>query len=302
MPSDPGPISAAGGLLWRPAHKRRNGPAIEIALVHRPRYKDWSLPKGKARRRETPPMTAAREVLEETGMTAVIGRRLTVVHYKVTGALKSVEYFAAKLQHGHFTANREVDEIRWLTPDQARSELTYEFDRAVLDTFLLHPASVTSLVLVRHARAGVRESFDGPDAKRPLDSKGRKQARALRRELAPFGPQAVFSAPVERCRATVAGVAKDIGSRLRLEESLTEAAYRENPAAARRLLSYLARVGEPAVVCSQGGVIPGVVKSLAGRADLTIGSTGTPKSAYWLLSFDGPTLVQADPFPAPAVS
>lgn len=296
MPNDPAPIYAAGGLLWRQA-----GKAVEVALVHRPRYQDWSLPKGKANRRETPPLTAHREVLEETGFHSVIGRRLTIVRYAVATGPKLVEYFTAHAIGGEFVPNREVDQLRWLSIARARALVTYEFDRAVLDTFALQPASLTSLVLVRHARAGVRESWAGPDARRPLDSKGKKQAAALRRELAPFGPKAVFSAPIERCRATVAPLAKTLGLKIRSEEALTEDAYRDNPAAARRLVSYLARIGEPVAVCSQGGVIPGVVKSLASRADLKIAHPGTPKAGYWVLTFDGTTLVQADPYLPPAV-
>ncbi|MEO5833107.1 MAG: NUDIX hydrolase [Nakamurella sp.] len=298
MPSDPTPVLAAGGLLWRPGPRDR----VEIALVHRPRYKDWSLPKGKANRGETPPMTAHREVLEETGFRTVLGRRLTTVHYAVDTGPKLVEYFAARAVGGDFVPNREVDKLRWLAPDDARGLVTYEFDRAVLDTFERQPTTVNSLVLVRHARAGVRESWDGPDEQRPLDVKGRGQAAALRLELAPFGPRSVFSAPVERCRATVAGLAKDYGLTVQLESVLGEESYREQPAGARRLLAALGAAGAPAVVCSQGGVIPGVVKSLASRADLKIGPTSTPKSAYWVLTFDGSDLVQADPHPAPGLS
>lgn len=298
MPSDPTPVHAAGGLLWRPGPRDR----VEIALVHRPRYKDWSLPKGKANRGETPPMTAHREVLEETGFRTVLGRRLTTVRYAVATGPKMVEYFAARAIGGDFVPNREVDKLRWLTPDDARGLVTYEFDRAVLDTFERQPTTVSSVVLVRHARAGVRESWDGPDERRPLDAKGRRQAAALRLELAPFGPCSVFSAPVERCRSTVAGLAKDHGLAVQLEPVLGEDSYRENPAGARRMLSALGAAGEPAVVCSQGGVIPGVVKSLASRADLKIGATSTPKSAYWVLTFDGPDLVQADPHPAPSLT
>lgn len=298
MPSDPAPISAAGGLLWR----RRSPDRAEVALVHRPRYKDWSLPKGKADPGETPPVTAHREVWEETGFRVQIGRRLTTVRYVVTAGPKLVEYFEARAVGGDFVPNREVDKLRWLEPDQARELMSYDFDRAVLDTFERQPVTATSLVLVRHARAGVRESWDGPDASRPLDAKGRKQSAALRRDLAPFGACAVFSAPVERCRATVAPLAEDLGLIVQPAEPMGEESYRENPAAARRLLSGLGAAGRPVVVCSQGGVIPGVIKSLAGRADLKIGSTSTPKSAYWVLTFDGATLVQADPHPAPGVS
>ena len=297
MPSDPTPVHAAGGLLWRPTRPGR----AEIALVHRPRYKDWSLPKGKAVRGETPVVTAHREVLEETGFRTLIGRRLTTVRYRVAAGPKEVEYFSAEVCDGEFVPNREVDKIRWLSPHDARDLMTYDFDRAVLDTFQRQPVTVTSVVLVRHARAGVRESWEGPDAARPLDPKGRKQAAALRRELAPFGARAVWSAPVERCRETVAGLARDLGLTVQLDPALSEEAYRENPAAARRLLARLGAAGRPVVVCSQGGVIPGVVKSLAGRAELTIGSTSTPKSSYWVLTFDGSSLVQADPHPAPTV-
>lgn len=298
MPNDPAPILAAGGLLWRPGPQGRP----EVAVVHRPRYKDWSLPKGKAVRGETSPVTAHREVLEETGFRALIGRRLTTVRYVVAAGPKQVEYFAARAVAGDFTPNREVDKLRWVGSEQARELMTYDFDRAVLDTFERQPVSVTSLVLVRHARAGVRESWDGPDASRPLDAKGRKQAAALRRELAPFGACAVWSAPVERCRETVTGVAKDAGLTVQLDAALGEDAYRENPSGARRALAQLGAAGRPVVVCSQGGVIPGVVKSLASRADLKIGPTSTPKSGYWVLTFDGTTLVQADPYPAPTVS
>ncbi len=298
MPSDPTPVHAAGGLLWRPGPRDR----AEVALVHRPRYKDWSLPKGKANRGETPPMTAHREVLEETGFRTVLGRRLTTVRYAVAAGPKQVEYFAARAVQGDFVPNREVDKLRWLAPDDARELVSYEFDRAVLDTFERQPTTVSSVVLVRHARAGVRESWDGPDDRRPLDTKGRRQAAALRLELAPFGPRAIISAPVQRCRSTVAGLAKDLGLTVQIEPTLGEEAYREHPAGARRLLSGLGAAGEPVVVCSQGGVIPGVVKTLASRAELKIGSTGTPKSAYWVLTFDGPELVQADSHPAPSLS
>lgn len=297
MPTDPAPIHAAGGLLWRPAPKH----TIEVALVHRPRYKDWSLPKGKANRGETPVMTAHREVLEETGFETVIGRKLTTVRYTVSTGPKQVDYFAARACGGAFTPNREVDRLQWVPLDKARSQVSYEFDVAVLDTFDLQPTTVTSVVLVRHARAGVRESWSGPDHRRPLDPKGRRQAAALRKELRPFGPVAVYSAPIERCRATVAPLAKDLGLKVRLDDALTEDTYRDDPAAARKLLASLGKLGETALVCSQGGVIPGVVKSLASRSELKIGPTSTPKSAYWVLTFDGMTLVQADPHPAPSV-
>ncbi len=293
-------IQAAGAVLWRPS--RRFG--VQVALVHRPRYDDWSLPKGKAEPGEVPIVTAAREVEEETGCRAAIGRSLTTVSYKANGGSKTVHYFAAKRISGSFVANKEVDELQWLPVAKAAELMTYEFDQAVLSTFGLEPAALTGIVLVRHARAGRRDDYSGDDAMRPLDGKGRKQAQALIGELSAFAPDAVHSAPLERCRATVAPLAEKLGRAVFFEPVLAEDAFRDDPAGARRRLVELAaeRIeGETILVCSQGGVIPGVVKSLAGRSDVPIGEVGTPKAAYWYLSFDKRRMVQADSHPSPRV-
>lgn len=328
MRNDAPSVRAAGAVLWRPS--RRHG--IRVALVHRPRYDDWSLPKGKAGAGESMPVTAQREVEEETGFRSVLGRALTTVSYSVGGKGKTVEYFAARRQSGAFTPNREVDKLEWLPVAAAKSRTTYEFDRAVLDTFTLERPDLTGVLLVRHARAGHRESFAGNDIHRPLDAKGRRQAQALVAELLPFGPGAVHSAPLERCVATVGPLAQALGTAVTMEPLLAEDAYRDDPAAARRRLVELAvEHGAPAgelgdgglpgsgagrlrgsgptedaswstvVACSQGGVIPGVLKSLAGRSDVTVPKTSTPKGAFWFLSFDGRRLVQADPYPTPTI-
>ena len=293
-------IHAAGAVLWRPS--RRYG--VRVALVHRPRYDDWSLPKGKAEPGEVPIVTAAREVQEETGCRAAIGRSLTTVSYKANGGPKTVHYFAAKRIGGTFTPNKEVDQLEWLPPAKAAELMTYEFDQAVLSTFSLEPAALTGVVLLRHARAGHREEYPGDDALRPLDAKGRKQAQSLIAELTAFAPDAIHSAPLERCRATVAPLAETLGKEVFFEPVLAEDAYRDDPAGARRRLVELAaeqQDGGTVLVCSQGGVIPGVVKSLAGRSDVPIGEVSTPKAAYWFLSFDDRRMVQADSYPSPVV-
>lgn len=330
MRNDAPLVRAAGAVLWRPS--RRHG--IRVALVHRPRYDDWSLPKGKAVTGESMPVTALREVEEETGFRSILGRALTTVSYSVGGKGKSVEYFAARRQSGAFTPNKEVDRLEWLPVAAAKSRMTYDFDRAVLNTFVLERPDLTGVLLVRHARAGHRESYSGNDIHRPLDAKGRKQAQALVAELLPFGPGAVHSAPLERCIATVAPLAEAVGAVVQMEPLLAEDAYRDDPAAARHRLVALALEhggslgpmvggllaggvrevrGSPGsaplddverrtvVACSQGGVIPGVLKSLAGRSDVAIAKTSTPKGAFWFLSFDGRRLVQADAYPTPAI-
>ncbi len=323
MRNDPPVVRAAGAVLWRPSRKH----GVRVAVVHRPRYDDWSLPKGKSDGDETAPVTAWREVWEETGFRSILGRALTTVSYTVSGGPKTVQYFAARRQSGAFAPNKEVDKLEWLAIPAAWSRMTYDFDKAVLDTFSLERPDLTGLLLVRHARAGHRESFDGLDANRPLDAKGRRQADRLVAELLPFGPAMVHSAPVERCLATVEPLAAKLGVTIAMEPLLAEDAYRDDPAAARRRLVELAAlrevsgesegqagarglsgaapIAEPppgtVVACSQGGVIPGVVKSLGGRSDVPIPPIGTPKGAFWYLAFDGRRLVQADAYPSPSV-
>ena len=126
-------ILAAGVVLWRPA---ASGRGIEIALVHRPKWDDWSHPKGKRKRGETDEECALREVREETGHSCALGARLPTVHYEVDGRPKRVVYWAARALDGAFTPTREVDALRWLPPERARADLTQDRDRELLDALL----------------------------------------------------------------------------------------------------------------------------------------------------------------------
>lgn len=299
VPSDPTAL-AAGGVLWK--QSTRHG--LRIALVHRPRYDDWSLPKGSPKRRESAAQTAAREVHEETGCRVAIGRSLADVRYAVPGGTKSVRYFSAQLVQGTFVPNQEVDRLEWLTFEHAVDRLSYPFDRAVLDTFARRRPDLRTVVLVRHARAGSREEFDGDDEKRSLDAKGRKQAQRLRRLLLPFAPHTLVTAPAKRCRQTIRPLAAALDLPIGHDAALGEEGYRDHPAAAVRTILGLVdgNIAPGAVIaCSQGGVIPGTIKTLAARAGLELPDVGTPKASHWLLSFDGHTLVQADRYPAPVL-
>ncbi|MFD4376536.1 NUDIX hydrolase [Streptomyces sp. NPDC058486] len=135
----PPPVLAAGCVLWRPAPGPGRG--IEIALVHRPRYDDWSHPKGKRKRGESAEACAVREVLEETGHRCELGARLPTVRYPVAGRPKEVVYWAARALGGAFVPGREVDRLCWLPPDEARTRLTQPRDRALLDALLATAAT-----------------------------------------------------------------------------------------------------------------------------------------------------------------
>ncbi|MEU1270809.1 NUDIX hydrolase [Streptomyces sp. NPDC005799] len=126
-------IQAAGCVLWR---RSPVDGELEICLVHRPKYDDWSHPKGKLKRGEDPLTGALREVEEETGYTADPGGELPSIRYMANGRPKQVRYWAAEATEGRFVPNDEVDRILWLSPAAARSRLTQYRDRTLIDELL----------------------------------------------------------------------------------------------------------------------------------------------------------------------
>ena len=106
---------------------------LKVLLVHRPKYDDWSFPKGKAKAGETDEACALREVEEETGLLCELGSPLPAISYRSKGRPKRVRYWLMRPQSGDFTADDEVDETAWLDLAEARKRLTYEHDRALLD-------------------------------------------------------------------------------------------------------------------------------------------------------------------------
>jgi len=292
-------LLAAGGLLWRPD---RDG-APETAVVHRPRYDDWSLPKGKRDGEESLAATAVREIAEETGYAAVLGPRLPATRYHVPEGPKTVHYWAARCAGGTFTPNHEVDDLRWVGLTEAKELLTYPHDRMVADRLDGAAAVDASVLLVRHAKAGKREQWPGPDDLRPLSRSGWRQAEALRGLLALFGPRRVHCAPRTRCRQSVEGLAADLGVDVVDEPLLSEEGYWVDPPAGRRRLAALIREGGgPAVVCSQGGVIPDLMGALLGPERPADHELRSRKASVWVLSFadgDARRLVAADYYPDP---
>jgi len=263
-------IAAAGALPWR----RRRG-ALQVALVHRPRYGDWAWAKGKLEPGEQWPVAAVREVHEETGFHVRLGRPLPTSTYTVpdeTGlpTAKECRYWAAEVVGGDGTLVNEIDEVAWLDVPAAQARLSYERDadqlRALEEADRAGTLTTWPLVIVRHAKALSRSSWTGDDPSRPLNPAGRERARALIPMLTAYGVTRVVSSPSERCLDTVLPYAVAAGQRVRLKAGLSEEGFAHQPERAAYHVARLIERGNAAVVCSHGPVLPGLLEMLAGIA------------------------------------
>jgi hypothetical protein len=230
---------------------------------------------------------------------------------------KTVDYFSAEAVAGEFVLNDEVDELRWTDAVEAEALLTRRGDVDVVRTFYALPAGLTTLLLVRHAKAGKRDEWNGDDDLRPLAAAGQRQAEALRAMLPLFGVDRVLSAPRLRCVQTVQGVADDLGAEVRHEPLMSEEGYWPDPVLGVARVLAIAGDGGTPLISSQGGVIPDVITALADAGGVKIavtrgGSVPSKKGSAWVLSFvsasgdETPRLVAADyfasalPVPEPA--
>ncbi|MCL3861357.1 NUDIX hydrolase [Actinotalea sp. K2] len=267
-------VHAAGALLWR----ERDG-RLEVVLVHRPRYKDWSWPKGKLDPAESVPAAAVREVEEETGMPVVLGIPLPGRRYALAdGRIKQVHYWAARATEEddapamsartpvQTAGLDEIDEVVWVGVATAEQMLTQRTDRLPLD--LLRQAwdrgrlDTRPLVVVRHGRARRRSAWSRGEATRPLTPKGVSQAEALVPVLAAFGVREVLTSPWERCLRTVEPYAKRAGLVAELVDELTEAAHDEEPERAAELVNELIQRPRDAAVSTHRPVLPSVMDAV----------------------------------------
>lgn len=251
-------LNAAGTVVLRP--HRGNGEQ-EVLLIHRPRYDDWSLPKGKIDTDEYLAGCAVRETVEETSVRVRLGvqveRRL---EYRVSSRDKQVTYWRAQVRSEKpHVPNREVDQIRWLPVSEAIALVSYVDEMDIIQRAVDLPETVP-VVLLRHGKAMARAHWTGRDQARPLDARGRRQAELLVPLLDAFGVQQVISSSSTRCAQTV----KPYGKARRLEvetwSTLSEEQAAQKPKAVttlmKRLLSETLDQGRPAVVCGHRPVLP----------------------------------------------
>lgn len=299
MSGDEGQVTqAAGGVLWRPT-----AGGVEVALVHRPKYDDWSVPKGKLVRGEHALLGALREVEEETGFRAVPGRFLGSMDYRKDGSPKHVRFWSMRVRDGAFRPNTEVDQLVWLPPREAQLHLPADRDRPVVACFTADPRPTRPVVVVRHASAGEPGSWPGDDRDRPLDDVGRAQALVIADVLTTYGVTRAHSADVLRCLDTVGPFATRHHVTVEREPLLSESGFAAQPDAAVERLLTIARVPEPTVVCTQRALLPDVLDAVVGRlgGELEVGGLGKGASVVLHLTVDEPTrLVAVDRLDPPA--
>jgi 8-oxo-dGTP diphosphatase len=253
-------IRAAGALLWRETAER----TIEIALIHRPRYGDWTLPKGKIEEGETALQCAYRELVEETGIKANFTQQLGSVDYEENGQAKRVIFWAAHcaLDASNFIANEEVDQLRWLTIEEALEEATYPTDLEIILKFKDQPKRSDTLIILRHTKALERGDWDEPDSQRTLDEVGFDQAQLLIKHLEPFAIDEVYTSDFTRCVQTVTPIAHARGLSITTVPSLNEETFHEDPARAVSFANALKQDEKNILICSHNPVIPTMLRGI----------------------------------------
>lgn len=291
-------IRAAGAVLWRPATTREG---LEVAVVHRPKYDDWSLPKGKSEPGEHLLQTAVREVGEETGQRVSLGRPAGMLRYQVEGRAKVVYYWLARGHHAPFKPTEEVDELVWLPPSAAASLVTQPRDADVVRPLLWQQTQTTPFVLLRHAKAVKRSAWGGRDADRPLDPRGHAQSQALVDVLATLGPLTVVSSDGRRAVQTLAPYAWDRGVTVESEPLLSEEGWDATPAASLARIAELRDRREPMVVCSHRPLLPALVARLCEGSGVRPPSRSLDTAAFVVLHCSRGRVVAAEHHARPPV-
>jgi 8-oxo-(d)GTP phosphatase len=214
-----GDVMSAGVVVF--------GPNRTVLLVHRPKYDDWSFPKGKLDARERAAAAAVREVLEETGVRVRLGPPISSQRYPIRGGMKTVVYWTGRpTADDHdvstYAPNAEIDDVRWVGLDEAPALLSYAYDVDTLEEALELRQRTRTVVVLRHAVSRARRSWRGDDRKRPLLVSGKRQAERLAPLLAAYDVTRVVTSGSTRCTQTLEPYAKTIGGKLEIDDVFSE--------------------------------------------------------------------------------
>ena len=255
-----GPEVVAAGVVVS-----RKGP--EVLLVHRPKYDDWSFPKGKLDPGEHMTTAAVREVAEETGLDVRLGPPLTSQRYALRDEqdrVKRVHYWAGRVVGGddvtRYQPNAEIDAVAWVRLDEVSDRLTYERDVETLEEFRTYRKKSHPLIVLRHGKAKSRKSWPGDDRERPLNEVGLLQAEEAVSILGAYGVKRVLSSSSTRCWSTVGPYADVADLDLQVTRDLSE--EDATPRGVSRHVHRLLGKSEPTVLCTHRPVLPLIYDAL----------------------------------------
>lgn len=271
-------VYAAGGVLWRLVEGK-----LRVLVIHRTAYADVTLPKGKVDPGETLAETAVREIFEETGIRVALGIPVGVSRYRMPNKRqKIVHYWSAEatddaIRASAFVPNKEIAAIEWIAPRKALDYLSYPVDVEILEQFLRYVddgvLATFPIVVLRHAKAVDREDWNGADVQRPLTGRGARQASCLAGQLQAFGVRKIVSSDATRCVSTVTPLAAATGRTITRTTHLGQDAWEAGTSDVRTIVGKRVRSRKPAVLCSHGPVLPGILSELAL-------ATGTLRGSY----------------------
>lgn len=290
-------IVAAGTVLWR----RLSDELLQVALAHRPRYDDWSFPKGKVEVGESEISAAHRETLEETGYSALFGPELCTIDYLVGESKKTVRYWAAQaIGEPELVSDiSEVDQIIWLTIADAYEKLTRKGDKLVLKNFEAFGADTIPLILLRHGKAVAREEWDGDDGDRPLAQVGQIQSIRMLAKYLPFAINEIHTSDAVRCYETVSPMARSLKLEMYYWSELSEYAFEKDKKAAINVIEDIIESQARALVCGHNPVLPGIVKKFIGKKTFKELEHGLMPGEAWILHHKDGEIVALDWMPAP---
>lgn len=293
-------VYAAGGVVWRSVEGK-----IRVLIIHRTKYRDLTLPKGKVDPGEALAETAVREIREETGIAVRLGPPVGVSRYHLPSKKqKIVHYWAAEatdlaIRMSTFVPNKEIAALEWMGLKKARKSLSYPVDIEILDEFarLVDERAIDTfpLIALRHAKAVAREDWEGEDAARPLSARGKKQAHAIVGPLLAFGARRIVSSDARRCIRTVTPLSAAISRRIDPSRSLSQDAWEHGQADVRAVVGERVRARKPVVLCSHGPVLPDLLSEMALATGTLRGSYLGSASALEVGAFSVVHLPRANP-------
>lgn len=292
-------IRAAGAVLWR----RLSDELLQIALIHRPRYNDWSFPKGKAEENESDISCAYREVLEETGYVSQFGPELGNVNYEVDGKKKVVKYWAAQAIGNpiHPIDLGEVDQLIWVTLDDAKKKLTLESDQKILESFQSFGSDSYPLILLRHAKAVSREEWESDDGDRPLAHIGQLQAKRFLSKIHPYEIKEIYTSDAVRCYESIEPIARALSINPVFSPALSEYSFIKDKKSWYQSITEIMENEIATLVCSHNPVIPEIVKKLIGKKNFNELNHELLPGEAWILHHKDGEVVAIDWVSAPTI-